>query len=36
VPSIIVEKHKLLLAGPKRSDGESRCNHQIDGAGLQS
>jgi hypothetical protein len=36
VPSIVVEKRKLLLAGTKRYDGESRCNHQIDGAELQS
>ena len=30
-----VEEHKLLLAGNKRLEGESRCNYQTNGAWLQ-
>jgi hypothetical protein len=30
-----VEEHKLLLAGNKGLEGESRCNYQTNGAWLQ-
>jgi hypothetical protein len=35
VPHMHVEEYKLLLAGNKRLESESRCNHQTNGAWLQ-